>query len=468
MHTFSLSLLFTMNFFCRTPSATMTRRTEEIQRRQKEVPRKRQRGEASSHAQQHPPQHPGLHPLLQFQAPAFLTRLERLLKKPFEHSRFIDWPVLQQIGLDQQVRELVTFGSWDRFFDIEEPAYQELTLEFLTTFSLNKRSLSWSMPNIEFQIGGERFHRSYTQFSIDCGFYTKEFTQTDAYRELQVDWPSNFNDQQYWRSISREMEYAPTTSKASRLCHPELRYVHKLLVHTITGRRESTGVVSRRDLFYIYSMREKVAIHLGHAWAWYLNSQASRPRAGGVCCGPYITRLARNLGLFNRLPPLTIASKMKPIDMDTLRSMGMVERRQGPGGPTYVLTGTPPPATEAESERDRSPAPPPQDQYPAIPSHSNVGRLSSQILPMLRRTVALQQAHSSRLIRLERQSAWIEDTLTRLCAHLGVPTLPNVRAVDSTTSGPEEPSRSGPISEEPSTEPQSTPPVDPEPPVADE
>ena len=244
--------------------------------------------------------------------------------------------------------------------------------------------------------------------------------------------------------------------------------MHKLLVHTISGRRESTGVVSRRDLFYIYSMREKVAIHLGHAWAWYLDSQASRPRAGAVCCGPYITRLARNLGLFNRLPPLTIASQMTPIDMDTLRAMGMVEKRPGPNGPTYVLTGTPPPAPEAEPERDHSPTPPPQEQRPAAPFRPHAGSLNSQMLPILKRTMALQQAHSYRLIRLEQQSAWIEDTLTRLCAHFGVPTLPNFQAAAPTTSGPGESSRSRPPSEEPSAEPQSTPPEDPEPPVTDE
>ena len=56
-------------------------------------------------------------------------------------------------------------------------------------------------------------------------------------------------------------------SKALTLESLALRYMHKLLVHTISGKWDSTKVVSTRDLFYLYSMRERVPICLGYALA---------------------------------------------------------------------------------------------------------------------------------------------------------------------------------------------------------
>ena len=76
---------------------------------------------------------------------------------------------------------------------------------------------------------------SYTQFAIYIGLYTNEFMDSQEYQELQVDFNPSFILAHYWRRISKDLNYEPSRSKASTLESPTLRYIHKLLVHMISG-----------------------------------------------------------------------------------------------------------------------------------------------------------------------------------------------------------------------------------------
>ena len=140
-------------------------------------------------------------------------------------------------------------------------------MEFLTTFSLEKHHISWSFLNTtQFRVHGERFHMCYNQFVIYMGLYIDEFVESQDYHEIQVDFTPTFILAHYWRWINRDLNYESTRSKASTLESPFLRYIYKLLVHTINGRGDNTGVVSTKDLFYLHRMRERDSPHtLGHA-----------------------------------------------------------------------------------------------------------------------------------------------------------------------------------------------------------
>ena len=108
---------------------------------------------------------------------------------------------------------------------------------------------------------------SYTQFAIYIGLYTDEFVDSQDYHELQVNFTVAFILAHYWRQINKDLNYELMRSKASTLESSAFCYIYKLLVHTINGCVDSMGVVSIRDLFYLYSMREKIPIHMGHALA---------------------------------------------------------------------------------------------------------------------------------------------------------------------------------------------------------
>ena len=105
---------------------------------------------------------------------------------------------------------------------------------------------------------------SHTQFAVYIGLYTDELVDSQDYHKLQVNFAPMFILAHYCRWISRDSNYELMRSEASMLESPTLHYIHKLLVHTISRRRDSMGVVSTRDLFYLCSIRERIPIHLGH------------------------------------------------------------------------------------------------------------------------------------------------------------------------------------------------------------
>ena len=126
----------------------MTRCREITQIREKESPRKKKKGTSSMpQVREQELTLPLANEMLQFTSFAHLACFERLQEKPFLANRFINWPILEQVGLVNEMRQLTSFGSWDTLFAIWEPVYQKHTLEFLTTFSLEERHINKSLPN---------------------------------------------------------------------------------------------------------------------------------------------------------------------------------------------------------------------------------------------------------------------------------------------------------------------------------
>ncbi|PPS05612.1 hypothetical protein GOBAR_AA15036 [Gossypium barbadense] len=98
------------------------------------------------------------------------------------------------------------------FFTIIKPTYSELALEFCTTFHLHHVMNTHDEPGtIIFRLGG----------------------LTDLTTSI--------------------VPYDASRSKATPL-PPILRYIHAILTHTLTERRESIGVVSTIDAYFLWSM----------------------------------------------------------------------------------------------------------------------------------------------------------------------------------------------------------------------
>ena len=119
-----------------------------IQRWEKEPSWKKQLGTTSwpqVREKEHTPL--AIRKMLQFISPTHLARYEQLWEKPFQASRFIDWDILEQVNLIEEVQQLISFSGQDTFFSIKEPVYQELTLEFLSTFNLEERHINQSFSN---------------------------------------------------------------------------------------------------------------------------------------------------------------------------------------------------------------------------------------------------------------------------------------------------------------------------------
>ncbi|KAH1081293.1 hypothetical protein J1N35_021054 [Gossypium stocksii] len=118
-----------------------------------------------------------------------------------------------------------------------------------------------------------------------------------------------------WKAqVPASSTYNPSRTKATALTS-SLRYLHALLEQTLTGRRESTEVVSTHDAYCLWSMANAHTIDLAYFIALAIQHQTERHRRGIISVGPYITRLARYFGLLNTIAQIssyTLIDQMSP------------------------------------------------------------------------------------------------------------------------------------------------------------
>ncbi|PPR99656.1 hypothetical protein GOBAR_AA21010 [Gossypium barbadense] len=155
--------------------------------------------------------------------------------RPLSVGCCIDWLALEQVQLADAVRTLLSIDPWELFFGIIETTYLEFTLEFCSTFHFQTVMIECDDPG------------------------TVQFCLTT---------------------------YVPSRSKSSAL-DPSLRYLHAILVHTLTGWRESIGVINTHDAYYSWSMENGHIFDLTYFIALPTCHQTERHRRGVISIGPY-------------------------------------------------------------------------------------------------------------------------------------------------------------------------------------
>ncbi|CAL1394537.1 unnamed protein product [Linum trigynum] len=110
---------------------------------------------------------------------------------------------------------------------------------------------------------------SVTSFSVALDIYTEEFTGIQAYRNLKRE--GDVNQEvllQSWRdNLSKANITTGWTTKHAKMTQltPLMDICHTLIGYSLTGKNESGGSVSMRDLYILHQLHEQVPIHLG--WA---------------------------------------------------------------------------------------------------------------------------------------------------------------------------------------------------------
>ncbi|PPR94675.1 hypothetical protein GOBAR_AA25997 [Gossypium barbadense] len=173
-----------------------------------------------------------------------------LRARPLIVGHYINWAAIEQVQLADAIQALLTTDPWELFFGIIELTYLELTMELCSTFHLQTVMTNYDDPStIQFRLGGLICQLSVLEFDTTLGLYMEEFKEENDLHAL---------NRHIHRSPSRcwdalvlgEVTYNPSRSKASAL-PPSLRYLHAILAHMITGRRESTGIVNTHDAYFV-------------------------------------------------------------------------------------------------------------------------------------------------------------------------------------------------------------------------
>ncbi|PPS13928.1 hypothetical protein GOBAR_AA06650 [Gossypium barbadense] len=138
---------------------------------------------------------------------------------------------------------------------------------------------------VQFRLGGLVCQLSVLEFRTALGLYTEEFMEENNLDTLNRH--IHHSPSRSWDAlVPGGATYNPSHSKASAL-PPSLRYLHTILAHTITGRRENTGVVNTHDAYFLWCMSHGYIIDLAYFIALATQHHTERHRKGLISIGPY-------------------------------------------------------------------------------------------------------------------------------------------------------------------------------------
>ncbi|KAK5842399.1 hypothetical protein PVK06_004749 [Gossypium arboreum] len=134
-------------------------------------------------------------------------------------------------------------------------------MELCSTFHLQTVMTNYDDPStVQFCLRELLFQLSVLEFNTVLGLYTEEFKEENHLHALNCH--IHHSPSWCWDALVPDgATYNPSRSKASAL-PPSLRYLYAILAYTITGKRESTGVVNTNDTYFLWCMSHEQVIDL--------------------------------------------------------------------------------------------------------------------------------------------------------------------------------------------------------------
>ncbi|PPR89545.1 hypothetical protein GOBAR_AA31140 [Gossypium barbadense] len=165
-------------------------------------------------------------------------------------------------------------------------------MELCSTFHLQTVMTYYDDPGtVQFPLGGLIRQLSVPEFGAALGLYTEEFKEENELHALSRH--IHFSPSKCWHTLAPSTtSYNPSCSKAS-VFPPSLRYLHVILAHKITGRRESTSIVNTYYVYFLWCMSQGHVIDLAYFITLVIQHQMERHRKGVISIGPYY-RLAQS------------------------------------------------------------------------------------------------------------------------------------------------------------------------------
>ncbi|KAL8222747.1 hypothetical protein R6Q57_020146 [Mikania cordata] len=326
------------------------------------------------------------HEWLQFEpGSAAAMRCRRIIRMTMGTPRCIDWGVLRDYGEAERARALLGEDTpWTRLFDLAElPTYRLITVEFLCTFRYRAHQAAVRVeedaelpPDIEFSLGGQHFEMSIERFAVHLSLYYEPETVLDDFGQGLTQGEEGVM-RAWWAQIS-DTPFTGHRVRATMIRDPLIRYIHRCIVTTISGRGQSQEWVTTTYLFYLHSLLAGRPCNLARCFALYYASFYHRQERGTLWGGAFITHIARTRGMVDMLDDLP-AIEPRKLDRRTIISMklaadilGVELRFIGPDGrpfqPAQVIV------VPDQQQQDGGPTPQPsplREQAVDSPPHGD-------------------------------------------------------------------------------------------------
>ena len=221
--------------------------------------------------------------------------------------------MLKSHGLYDEVEHLLDNVGWSDLLQMNEPSYPQLVLEFLSTVQHHSiEGFTFRIANINHKVSNEKM--------------ADMFGWGNAIATVPVLFAIPF-----WRELTQRPDILYLASKAtsSQIVRPAYRYVHKVLNHTIHGRGESLGGVSKEVLKILYAMHHGIKMDFTSLLAKRF-ADITKQTEGSIVIGGFITRIAEKIGAFDwKKTNLVAVEGGKLVDENTCLQMGLLKRVNG-------------------------------------------------------------------------------------------------------------------------------------------
>ena len=263
-------------------------------------------------------------------------KFEQLMNRKIVPNKYISTYSLQSTGLLDEVNMYINRIGWGDFVLMQSPSYVRPTCEFLSSFNFDEHALllKFCLGNMEHQLG---------LFELNDVFHFPK--NQDANVEYDRD--------AFWRELTgeRRVIYEARSAKESRIRSPSLKYLHRLMSHSLFSRKEGDAVVTINELNILYCMVNDRKLDLCHAIAIKLRDVANK-MSGAIKVGGMVTTLAKYLGFDVENMPFDKVKGRSLIDSCMMEAMGLI-RKDLRGRTILIQSNNPPPAPQQGEEEDQ-------------------------------------------------------------------------------------------------------------------
>ncbi|KAL8208589.1 hypothetical protein R6Q57_008001 [Mikania cordata] len=231
---------------------------------------------------------------------------------------------------------LVEDTPWTRLFEIAGlPTHRLITVEFLSTFRYRahqeavREQDDEELPlDIEFSLCGQHFEISIERFVVQLGIYYETETVCDDFTQGLTQGEEGVM-RAWWAQIY-DTPFTGPRVRATMIRDPLIRYIHRCIVTTISGRGQSQEWVTKTDLFYLHSLIAGRPCNLARSFALYHASFYHRQERDTLWGGAFVTHIARSRDIVDMLEDL-LAIEPRKLDRRTIITMKLVADIPGLG-----------------------------------------------------------------------------------------------------------------------------------------
>ncbi|KAK8986213.1 hypothetical protein V6N11_082487 [Hibiscus sabdariffa] len=267
------------------------------------------------------------------------VRFRSVRHRRFQVCKYILDHTLDSLHLRDAVMNYFDNIGWRSYAEIRYNTYYELVFEFYSTFTFlpNRVASNYTPGVVSFRLLGHLFEQSLADFNYSMGFVTDVTDQAflTSLREIPVD----FDADVAYAALTHlpNARYNSKQTKGWHIHDPALRYIHRFLAYNYSGRNDSSAVLTKVELYFLWCMHTGLKVNLGFWFARAFERVVRTDRP--LILGPYITRLASRLfPLTFNTNEFTLAFAMDPLDARCLDSMGLLAGT--PSAPHLVPPGT--------------------------------------------------------------------------------------------------------------------------------